>query len=123
VRDTKCLNVKIKAGILCFLPSGHVAHFKTTFLKDYSIPYILGLFHFPKSLGFCVKLIFELYGLMIRIAFSTAGNVNLESVKMKGNCLARRLIIGVRFVGLRETGVVNSLERRFLTISSQLRIR
>ncbi len=62
-------------------------------------------------------------GLMIRIAFSTAGNVFLGSVKMEGNFLARRLIIGVRFVGLRETGMVNNLERRFLTISPQLRIR
>ncbi len=61
MRDTKCWDVEIKAGILCFLPSGHVAHFKTTFLKDYSIPYILDLFHFPKSLGFCVKLIVGLY--------------------------------------------------------------
>ena len=62
-------------------------------------------------------------GLMIRIAFSTAGNVNLGSVKMEGNCLARRLIIGVRLVGSRETSMVNSLERRFMTVSPQLRIR
>jgi len=60
---------------------------------------------------------------MSLIAFSTAGNVNLGSVKMEGNCLARRLIIGVRFVESRETSTVNNLERRFLTISSQLRIR
>lgn len=70
MRELKCLDLEIKAGILCFLPSGHVAHFK-----------------------------------------------------MEGNCLARRLIIGVRFVGLRETGMVNNLERRFLTTSPQLRIR
>jgi len=42
---------------------------------------------------------------------------------MEGNFLARRLIIGVRFVGLRETSMVNSLKRRFLTVSPQLRIR
>jgi len=41
VRDTKCLDVEIKAGILSFLPSGHVAHFKTTFLKVYSNPLFL----------------------------------------------------------------------------------
>jgi len=59
---------------------------------------------------------------MICIAFSTAGHVNLGNVKMEGNCLASRLIIVVWFVGLRETSMVKNLERRFLTISPQLRI-